>query len=1346
MAYYPFNGNANDASGNDNNPVFNNTTLVTDYYGNANSACQFNGIDTYIKIANSNTLNMGNTISVCAWIKPTGFYYGTCHGNSVLVKGDDDFITGNYMLRFDDGMFTGTNCGGGVPDTVHQTYYGIGTGLSPVQDTPYAQKNIWRSVVYTYDGLHARLYIDCNLVLDSEQPGLTFSNGNDLVFGRLNNIQFPYWLNATLDEVRIYNRALNSDEVKAYSFSCADKQPCSNWLKINKDISGVQIDDLDVSGNKLTVEALINRTTAYPELYDGGDVVSKHDNRGDANYLLRPTVAQITTSNGFFETKRACPIELNKTYHIAMVYDGKTLKFYRNGFLMDEVPASGNLHQNNWLTKIGTTANAASPYPADFIGYINEVRVWKVARSQADIKQYMNRSLPNPAAQTGLLAYYTFDDLKNKQGNAKWNGKIIGDAKINQTNPECASFIADSCNVKPVKVVANFTGPDTVCINNPVQFSNLSAGASNYYWSFCTAGFNTTPLAKNIGNPGNLLKTPVFMDYEKDANGNFYGFISNYENGHIVRLDYGNSLLNTPTPADLGNFNGLIPIYAEGIQVKEFNGKCYVFVVAAGDDAGNKSTLIRLDFGSSFANSPTVNDLGNIGGLLYPHDLFIASENNYFYGFTINIRNNTITRFDFGSDLGNTPSGVNLGNIGNFNYPCGLSFLNTNDNWYAFVVNRDNNSITRLDFGNSITNLPNGINIGNPGSFLNRPRDISIFQSCDGVIGLVVNEEDETTGSITKLDFGNNVSSSPQAINLGNIGSLKFPHSISKFFLEGNDIYSFITNVVGNTITRLRYTGCTSTDITSSTKRTPPPVTYTTPGTYNVNLLVDIGLPTQTSFCKQVVVINCDTLCSLKADFKYVQESCNPKSIYFQNTTLNADSIWWDFGNGITAGNVADTLINYASFGNYLVKQFAKTNKGCLDTTEYTVNVGVLKDDAIINNDTSICSGDSVQLNAVSGLDYCWSPAAGLSNTSIKNPVANPFVTTKYYLHVLTDSSKPVLMDSVIITVLPLPDIKVSDDTIVCGNALVQLNANGASSYAWNPSAGLSNTIIANPIATVSSTTTFVATGTANNSCSAQDSVTITVNPIPVFAVNPQDTSVCLGDSIKFTATGGDVFKWFPDENISDPLLPDPIIYPTFNATYNVIVTNSACKVSDTLSANIVVNEIPKVTLTKSNDVDCLTPQAVLRAEGGIQYTWEPATFISNIYINNPVVSPPADTWYAVNVKDQNGCKSKDSILVKSSFAVGASPFQVPGAFTPNNDGLNDCFSLKNWGPVDFFDILIYDRWGYLVFHSNNINACWDGTVKGAPQGAGTFVYQVKVSSKCTEGVVMKKGTLVLIR
>lgn len=1419
MAYYPFNGNANDESGNGNNPVFNNATLAVDYYGNSNSAYYFNGIDNYIEIPNSSTLNTGNQISICAWIKPMGFYYGQCHGNSVLMKGNSDFQTGNYMLRFDDALYTGTNCDGGKPDTLHQTYYGIGTGLSPVQDTPYAQKNIWRSVVYTYDGQHARLYIDCKLILDSEVSGLTFNNGDNLLFGKLNSSQFPYWLNAMLDEVRVYNRVLNLDEVKAYSFSCADEQPCSNWGEINQGVSGFEIGDLDVKGNKITIEALISRATPFPPLYNGGDIVSKHDNPGDANYLLRPTLAQITTSNGFFETNPACDIELNKTYHIAMVYDGKKIKFYRNGFLMSEVNASGNLYQNDWVTKIGTTANVASPYPADFIGYINEVRIWNVARSQNEIKSYMYQPLPNPASQAGLLAYYTFDDLKNKQGNGQWDATILGNAKINEKNPTCA-FVADSCDEITSNVTPSFVAPDSICVNTPVDFKNTSVGATNYYWSFCAAEFNTMPQADNLGNPKSLLERPVFMDYILDDDGNYYGFVSNHDAGHIIKLNYGNSLLNAPTATDLGNFNGIIPAYTEGIQVAKSNGKCYLFVVTGGNLQGSNSALVRLDFGNSFSNNPVANNLGNVGSLSYPHDLFITAENGNFYGFTININNSTITRFDFGNDLANTPSGINLGSIGSFSYPCGFSFVNTNGNWYAFVTNRDNNTISRLNFGNSLTNIPTGANIGNPGGYLRRPRDISLFQSCNSVVGLVVNEENEQTGTIIRFDFGNDLLSMPQATDLGNLGGLQFPHSISKFFLEENDIYSFVTNVTNSTITRLRYKGCTTTNIPSSTQFTPPSVSYSEPGVYNVNLLVDVGLPTQTSFCKQIIVEDCDNTCdSFKVSAGNDTSICYGDSVQL-NATGAINYIW----NSSTA--LSDTTINSpvvypADTQLFIVKGY--NDSGCFATD--TIKITVLPLPAFTTTkDTAICVGDSVQLEAkgVGSISYNWMPSAGLSNINANNPVASPSITTKYYVTVtnakgcisadsvivnvlnlpkvttINDTSickgeaislntnvsdadiikwlpsiglnngnvqNPIASpststlyvvttgngicsteDSVFITVLSLPGITVSNDTTLCGNASVPLNASGADSYTWSPQVGLSNPSIPNPVVSPSVTTTYYVTGISSNSCSKTDSVIITKQPDPIFSLTSSTTSVCAGDSVLLTASGGDIYNWRPAATILNPSIGTTPVFPSVNTTYEVIIINSICKVNDTLSADIIVKEAPVITVSKSNDIDCINYEAQLTASGGINYKWSPAIYISNTNVYNPVVNPRADTWYFVEAKGSNGCRVEDSIFVKSNYNPEDAKFEIATAFTPNYDGLNDCFSVRYWGPADFFDMSIYNRWGQLVFHSNNINACWDGKFKGLEQAPGVYVYNISISSNCTDGLVHKKGTFVLIR
>ena len=229
MAYYPFSGDANDASGNGNNPIFNNATLTNDRFGNPNSAYSFNGTDNYIRIPNSSSLNSSNQISICAWVKVAGFYQGTCHGNNIVMKGNMDFQTGNYMIRFDDSYFTNSqNCSISNPDVNHETFFGINSSSS--SNAPFVQTNQWYSVVYTCDGTTAKIYVNCQLAGSGPANGISFTNSDDLFLGALNNSQYPYWFNGVMDEVRIYNRAINEDEIKAYGDCSTSTSSCNNWL------------------------------------------------------------------------------------------------------------------------------------------------------------------------------------------------------------------------------------------------------------------------------------------------------------------------------------------------------------------------------------------------------------------------------------------------------------------------------------------------------------------------------------------------------------------------------------------------------------------------------------------------------------------------------------------------------------------------------------------------------------------------------------------------------------------------------------------------------------------------------------------------------------------------------------------------------------------------------------------------------------------------------------------------------------------------------------------------------------------------------------------------------------
>ncbi|MBK7433791.1 MAG: LamG domain-containing protein [Chitinophagaceae bacterium] len=213
-AYYPFSGNADDASGNNNNPVFNNTTFTNDRFGKPNSACHFNGIDNYIKIPNAPSLNFGRQITLFVWVRPTGFYHDVCHASSILTKGSGNYKPGTFALRFDDALYTeGEGCSGEMlKDSLHHNFRGTGTTLKPY--TPYINRNEWYAVTYINDGMTAKLYVDCELkyAIDFKE---IFTNRDDLYLGRLDDPYYPFWLNGDLDEVRIYDRVLNVAEMYA---------------------------------------------------------------------------------------------------------------------------------------------------------------------------------------------------------------------------------------------------------------------------------------------------------------------------------------------------------------------------------------------------------------------------------------------------------------------------------------------------------------------------------------------------------------------------------------------------------------------------------------------------------------------------------------------------------------------------------------------------------------------------------------------------------------------------------------------------------------------------------------------------------------------------------------------------------------------------------------------------------------------------------------------------------------------------------------------------------------------------------------------------------------------------
>ena len=398
--------------------------------------------------------------------------------------------------------------------------------------------------------------------------------------------------------------------------------------------------------------------------------------------------------------------------------------------------------------------------------------------------------------------------------------------------------------------VAGFSAPDTVCLGQTVNISNTSIGGNTFYWSFCTGNMYGSPGGNNLGNTGNL-STPVFLDIAKDGN-DYYVFVVNHTDpSSITRLFYGNSLLNVPTGLNMGNLSGTLPAHPEGIQIVYDGTNWYGFIVQH-----TNPRLLRLNFGTSLANIPTVVNFGNIGNMNGPHDLFIIQEGSNWYGLAINSHANnqntgSITRFDFGNSLVNTPTGVNLRNIGGLNYSDSFFPINENGNWYLFITNGNNSTITRMDFGNSIANTPTGVNLGNIGA-LNGPRDIIIIKDCDSITGYVANGGNNT---LLRIDFNGGLTGTLSGTNLGNIGTLTYPHSFSEVFRVNDTLYTLIPNAFSNSISKIFFPSCTNPSVNSSNLINPPSITYNSTGTYNLNLIVDENTPFQSNYCKEITVI-----------------------------------------------------------------------------------------------------------------------------------------------------------------------------------------------------------------------------------------------------------------------------------------------------------------------------------------------------------------------------------------------------------------------------------------------------------------------------------------------------------
>lgn len=207
--------------------------------------------------------------------------------------------------------------------------------------------------------------------------------------------------------------------------------------------------------------------------------------------------------------------------------------------------------------------------------------------------------------------------------------------------------------------------------------------------------------------------------------------------------------------------------------------------------------------------------------------------------------------------------------------------------------------------------------------------------------------------------------------------------------------------------------------------------------------------------------------------------------------------------------------------------------------------------------------------------------------------------------------------------------------------------------------------------------------------------------------------------------------------------LPSGMVVTTAGLYRDTLRTANGC---DSIITFLTLNPSPppSIQLTKSNDVTCSLGISTLKATGGSKYLWWPAATLDNANSSSPIAAPSVTTVYHVQATTAFGCVGEDSIAVNVIADPSKYTIYIPNAFTPNNDGLNDCFGVKYLGQISNLKFSIYDRWGNRVFYTSNPSQCWDGTYKGQALKSDVFIYQISATTVC--GNIFKKGTVMLIR
>jgi gliding motility-associated-like protein len=422
---------------------------------------------------------------------------------------------------------------------------------------------------------------------------------------------------------------------------------------------------------------------------------------------------------------------------------------------------------------------------------------------------------------------------------------------------------------------------------------------------------------------------------------------------------------------------------------------------------------------------------------------------------------------------------------------------------------------------------------------------------------------------------------------------------------------------------------------------------------------------------------------------------------------------------------------------------------GCINTDQADITVNPTP---VVNAglDQTICVGTALTLTGSGTATYSW-------NNGVTNNVAfAPSVGTVTYTVTGTSVEGCVTTDDVTVIVNPLPVVFAGNNVTVCEGTTVTLTGSGASTYTWSP-------VVSNGIAFVPTlgTTTYTVTGTSAAGCINTDQLDVIVNPIPVVSFTPDVTIGCAPLTVNLTNTtpnSVDCLWTISNGTVLTGCGTVPVTF-TQGGCYDVTLSttsNNGCVGTLTTNNLICVEEAPIASFApSSNTVTTNNTEVIFTNEsiGATSYYWtfgdatQPSTDINPTHVYPDVESGN----YLVTLVAYSPLGCSDTALAYINV-VEELIFYVPNTFTPDDDNYNPVFQpvfTSGFDPYDF-TLLIFNRWGELIFESHDASIGWNGSYGSNGEiemcQDGTYTWKIEFKTKLNDERKMVVGHVNLLR